>query len=497
MNQALVQDVVAEVMRRLGDRRPSHNGGGLRAGEDAPANDGLRRQAERHPHRIEVPIGELGVFENIDQAVGVATDAQKKLLRLSLDDRDGIVKLIKSIAKSKAHEWGKLELDETKIGRLDHKIEKLQILDGIPGVEFLRTDAFSGSKGLALDEYAPFGVIGCITPVTHSIPTLTCNAINMIASGNSMVINAHPSGANCAAIAVREYNKQISAKFGIDGLITCVLPPTLETAEHLFQHRGVPMLVVTGGAAVARAALSARKRAIVAGPGNPPVVVDETACLSNAADSIIKGAAYDNNLLCIGEKEVFCVESVFDKLVAQMEKHGAFQLTASQIESLTRAAFKPDKKDGKLHVNKDFVGKDPAFLADAAGVRIPPQTQILFGETTADHVFVQEEQMMPFVPFVRVKNVDEAIELALQAEHGYRHTAIIHSRNTATITKFGRLAATTIFVANGPSVAGLGGAAGEGYGSFSIATPTGEGITTPLTFTRSRRVTIAGAMRMI
>jgi aldehyde dehydrogenase len=497
MNQALVQDVVAEVMRRLGDRRLTSNGAGLRAGEDAPANDGLRNGAERHPHRIDVPIGERGVFQNMDQAVGAATEAQQKLLRLSLDDRDGIVKLIKSIAKAKAHEWGKLELDETKIGRLDHKIEKLQILDGIPGVEFLRTDAFSGSKGLALDEYAPFGVIGCITPVTHSIPTLTCNAINMIASGNALVINAHPSGANCAAVAVREYNQQISAKFGIDGLITCVLPPTLETAEALFQHRGIPMLVVTGGAAVARAALSARKRAIVAGPGNPPVVVDETACLANAADSIIKGAAYDNNLLCIGEKEVFCVESVFDKLVAEMEKHGAFQLNASQIESLTRAAFKPDKKDGKLHVNKDFVGKDPAFLADAAGVRIPPQTQILFGETTAGHVFVQEEQMMPFIPFVRARNVDDAIELALQAEHGYRHTAIIHSRNTQAITKFGRLAATTIFVANGPSVAGLGGAAGEGYGSFSIATPTGEGITTPLTFTRSRRVTIAGAMRMI
>ena len=496
MNQMLVQDVVAEVMRRLGDRRPSGNGG-VRAGEDAPANDGLRREAERHPHKITPPIGQAGVFDNIDQAVAAATDAQKKLLRLSMDDRDAMVKLIKSIARQKAHEWGKLELDETKIGRLDHKIEKLQILEGIPGVEFLRTEAFSGSKGLALDEYAPFGVIGCITPVTHSIPTLTCNAINMIASGNALVINAHPSGANCAAVAVAEYNKQINAKFGIGAILTCVLPPTLETAEALFQHRGVPLLVVTGGAAVARAALAARKRAIVAGPGNPPVVVDETACLSNAADSIVKGGAYDNNLLCIGEKEVFCVESVFDKLVAQMEKHGGFQLDSRQIDALTRAAFKPDPKDGKLHVNKDFVGKDPSFLADAAGVRIPPQTQILFGETTADHVFVQEEQMMPFIPFVRTKNVDEAIDLALEAEHGYRHTAIIHSRNTATITKYGRLAATTIFVANGPSVAGLGGAAGEGYGSFSIATPTGEGITTPLTFTRSRRVTIAGSMRMI
>jgi aldehyde dehydrogenase len=350
---------------------------------------------------------------------------------------------------------------------------------------------------LALDEYAPFGVIGCITPVTHSIPTLTCNAINMIAAGNSLVVNAHPSGANCAAVAIVEYNRQISQKFGIENLITCVLPPTLETAEAMFRHRDIPLLVVTGGAAVARAALHARKRAIVAGPGNPPVVVDETADLANAADCIIKGAAYDNNLLCIGEKEVFCVESVFDKLLGEMEKHGGYPLNDEQIARLTKAAFTISEKDGKPHVNKDLVGKDPSFLAEAAGVRIPPQTQVLFGVTKADHPFVQEEQMMPFVPLVRVKNVDEAIELALQAEHGYRHTAIIHSRNVDTITRYGRLAATTIFVANGSCLAGLGGDGGEGFGSFSIATPTGEGITTPLTFTRFRRVTMSGSLRMI
>ena len=490
MNQALVQDVVIEVMRRLGNRIPPADGG-VRGNENVPAP-----QAERQPQRVTAPVGQGGVFADIDQAVAAASEAQKKLVRLPLEDRDGVVKLIKSIAKQKAQEWGKLELDETKIGRLDHKIEKLQLQEGIPGVEFLVTHAHSGSKGVSLDEFAPFGVIGCITPVTHSIPTLTCNAINMIASGNALVINAHPSGANCAAISIQEYNRQIAGKFGIENLLTTVLPPTLETAEAMFRHRDIPLLVVTGGAAVARAALHARKRAIVAGPGNPPVVVDETACLANAAESIIKGGAYDNNLLCIGEKEVFCVESVFEKLLAQMEKHGGFPLNDRQVEALTKAAFNFDK-DGKPHVNKDFVGKDPAVLADAAGVRIPPQTQLLFGVTDANHAFVQEEQMMPFVPFVRVRDVDEAIERALQAEHGFRHTAIIHSRNVDAITKFGRLAATTIFVANASCLAGLGGPGGEGYGSFSIATPTGEGITTPLTFTRSRRVTISGALRMI
>ena len=494
MNQALVQDVVSEVMRRLGNR--SGGRGGVPAGESARAEEPKRAEAMRRPHAINEPIGEYGVFANVDQAVSAATEAQKKLVRLSLDDRDAIIKLVKRMAKENAQSWGKMELDETKIGRLDHKIEKLQILELVPGVEFLKTSAMSGSNGMCIEEYAPFGVIGIITPVTHSVPTLTANVINMVASGNAIVANPHPSGTQCAAHAVREYNKAIAAKFGIENLVTCIVPPTLETAEAIFNHRGIPLLVVTGGPAVARAALAAKKRAIVAGPGNPPVVVDETACLENAAASIVKGAAYDNNLLCIGEKQVFCVELVFDKLMQKMEKHGGFILNSSQIDALTKQAFKTDPKDNKQHVNKDYVGKDAAVLAQVAGVRVPPTTQLLVGETDKDHVFVQEEQMMPFVPFVRVKNAEEAIDLAIQTEHGYRHTAIIHSRNLDTITKFGRRANVTVFVVNGPSMSGLG-LGGQGYLSYSIATPTGEGITTPLTFTRNRRIMMTGSLRMI
>jgi aldehyde dehydrogenase len=492
MSQAIVQDVVAEVMRRLAQNKR----GGVRAGEDAAANEPQRRHTYDHPHGSSAPVGQFGVFAQVDDAVAAATDAQKKLLKLSMDDRDAIVKMIKAIAKENAQAWGKLELDETKIGRLDHKIEKLQILELVPGVEFLQTLAKSGSNGVCLEEFGPFGVIGVITPVTHSIPTLSANAISMIASGNSLVANPHPSATNCAAVAVREYNKAINAKFGIEHLITCIVPPTLESAEAIFNHRGISLLLVTGGPMVARAAMAAKKRAIVAGPGNPPVVVDETACLVNAATSIVKGAAYDNNLLCIGEKQVFCVESVFDKLMSEMTKAGAFILNRGQIEALTKQALPVDPKDGQPHVHKDFVGRDAAVLARAAGVSVPAGTQLLVGETDAAHPFVQVEQMMPFVPFVRVKNVEEAIDLALESEHGYRHTAIIHSRNMDTVTRFGRRAATTLFVVNGASPTGLG-LGGQGYLSYSIATPTGEGITTPLTFTRYRRVMIAGAMRMI
>ena len=489
MNASLVQDIVSEVMKRLSvDATPRHPS--VPAGETAAAE---RRTGDAH---AVVADNRYGIFDSVDRAVEAAADAQKKLLKLSLDQRDAIVKLIKRLASDNAKRWGEIEFAETRIGRLDHKIEKLQILSLVPGVEFLKTQATSGSNGVCLEEHAPFGVIGVVTPVTHSVPTLSANAVNMIASGNALVINAHPSGANCAAVAVRAYNQAIAGQFGIEHLIGMVVPPTIETADALFNHRGVQLLVVTGGPQVARAALACRKRAIVAGPGNPPVVVDETADLANAAKSIVAGASFDNNLLCIGEKQVFVVASVFEKLVDELKRAGAAQLNAEQIETLTRAALPVDPKDNKPHVAKKFVGQDPSILAMAAGTSVPRDTQLLFGETDFNHPFVQVEQMMPFIPLVRVANVEEAIDKAIESEHGYRHTAICHSRNLDTITRFGRRAGTTLFVVNGASPAGLG-LGGQGHLSYSIATPTGEGITTPLTFTRYRRVMMTGSLRMI
>jgi aldehyde dehydrogenase len=405
------------------------------------------------------------------------------------------VQCIRTICSGRAEELGREELEETRIGRLEHKVEKLKVIaDRIPGVEFLRTDASSGENGISLTEYAPFGVIGAVTPVTHSLPTLACNAINMLAAGNAVVCNPHPSGARIACKGVRLFNQAIHDTIGLDNLITIIATPTLESAKAIFDHREVKLLCVTGGPAVGRAALRSPKRAIVAGPGNPPVVVDETADLDNAARCIIEGASYDNNLLCIGEKEVFAVAAIFDELLEAMTRFRAVRLDRGQIEALTRAAFV--MKEGKSLVNKDLVGQDAPVLAKAAGVSVPADTLLLFGETDESHPFVAEEQMMPFVPFVRVPDVDTAIALAKKYEHGFKHTAIIHSRNLETVTRMGRELDTSLFIQNGPSMAGLG-SGGEGYLSFSIATPTGEGVTTPLTFTRQRRSTTVKAMRVL
>ncbi len=437
-----------------------------------------------------------GVYATADEAVAAASRALVEFSKVGIPERKKVIDRIRAICRDQAETLGREEFEETRIGKLDHKIDKLRIVaDRIPGVEWLKTDAFSGQDGIALEEYAPFGVIGAITPVTHSLPTLACNAINMLAGGNTVVFNAHPSGARIAAKGVRLFNRAFKEAIGISDLLTIIETPTLESAQAIFDHRDVKLLCVTGGPALARAALRSPKRAVVAGPGNPPVVVDGTADLSRAAAGIIAGASYDNNLLCIGEKEVFATNDIFDELCEWMVRHGAVRLDKSQVDRLCSVAFKTGE-NGKLMVNKDLIGQDAAVLARHAGLDVPASTPLLFAETDESNPFVSHEQMMPFVPFVRARCVDHAIDMAVIHEHGYGHTGVIHSRNLDTITRMGRRMGTTLFVQNGPSVAGLG-AGGEGYASFSIATPTGEGVTTPLTFCRKRRSSTVGSMRVI
>jgi aldehyde dehydrogenase len=433
----------------------------------------------------------FGVYERMEEACEAAHRSFEKLRDAGVSARRKAVNVIRRMCVANAKEWGEIELAETKIGRLDHKIEKLKICgDLVPGVEFLERMAFSGDFGLTIIDFAPWGVIGAVTPSTHSVPTLTGNAINMIAAGNAAVFNTHPAACNVAALAVRAYNEAIFQEIGISDLLTTVVKPTLESFDAMCKHPKVKLLCVTGGPGVVAAAMKAGKRAICAGPGNPPVVVDETADFDNAAKCIVQGAAYDNNLLCIGEKEVFVVESVADKLIAALKRAGAVQLDARQIEALADKAFvfPQGKGAGCPHpvVNRDLVGRDAAVLAKTIGLDVPPATQLLFGETKADHIFVEEEQMMPFIPIVRVPNVDAAIEAAIHAEHNYKHTAIMHSQNIRNLTKMAQAVDTTLFIKNGPCMTGLG-LGGEGFLSFSVATPTGEGVTTPMTFTRSRR----------
>ncbi len=262
-------------------------------------------------------------------------------------------------------------------------------------------------------------------------------------------------------------------------------------------HPKIAILVVTGGPAVVKTAMNSGKKVIGAGPGNPPVVVDETADIPKAAKDIVDGASFDNNVICICEKEILCVASVADQLKAEMKKHGAYELNEEQIRKITEIVISEPGCRGKEGASsKVYVGKTAAFIARSIDLNLPESTRLLLCEVGPDHPLVWTEQLMPVMPLVRVKDVDTAIDLAVEVEHGFRHTAIMHSLNIAKLSKMAKAMNCSIFIKNGPSYAGLG-HGGAGFASFTIASPTGEGVTRPRTFTRERRCTLVDYFRIV
>lgn len=419
-------------------------------------------------------VHEMGVFASLDDAVAAAKRAQQGLKSVAM--RQLAIHAIREAGEKHARELAELAVSETGMGRVDDKFAKnVAQARGTPGVECLSPQVLTGDNGLTLIENAPWGVVASVTPSTNPAATVINNAISLIAAGNSVVFAPHPAAKKVSQRAITLLNQAVVAAGGPENLLVTVANPDIETAQRLFKYPGIGLLVVTGGEAV---------------------VVDETADLPRAAQSIVKGASFDNNIICADEKVLIVVDSVADELMRLMEGQHAVKLTAAQAEQLQPVLLKNIDERGKGTVSRDWVGRDAGKIAAAIGLNVPDQTRLLFVETPANHPFAVTEMMMPVLPVVRVANVEEAIALAVQLEGGCHHTAAMHSRNIDNMNQMANAIDTSIFVKNGPCIAGLG-LGGEGWTTMTITTPTGEGVTSARTFVRLRRCVLVDAFRIV
>ena len=460
----------------------------------------LRGRAEASPPaQVEdcEPAGD-GIYPDVDAAVAAARSAFETYRSMGLKGRHRIIDAVRAAMRDRAEELARMAHEETGLGRTEDKILKNRlVIEKTPGPEDLEPRVWSGDQGLTVTEYAPFGVIGAITPTTNPTATIINNTIAIVSAGNAVVFNAHPAAKKVSAQNIRWINQAIVAAGGPPDLVTATPEPTIDSAQRLMNHPRVRILMITGGPGVVKEAQKTRKRSICAGPGNPPVVVDANADLELAGREIVRGASFDNNVICTDEKVVIAVDRATDELLRQLQKNNAYLLKEYELKKLERVIFTEMGVPGKPgRINPRWIGQNAGTILGEIGIQTGSDLRLVVADVPAEHSLVWTEQMMPVMPVVRVRTVDEAIDLAIRAEHGCGHTASIYSRDVNAITRMARDIDVSIFVANAANLAGLGDG-GEGYTSFSIASPTGEGLTRPRSFSRDRRMTVAGGLRIV
>ena len=471
----LIERIVSEVIKEL----------------QAPAASTPGRSLRELPGSASYPA-EYGIFPNMETAIAQAAQAQKQVARLSMATREKIIANIRKKTIENAGILSDMAVAETGMGNPMHKRAKHELVAAkTPGVEDISTTAFSGDSGLTLVERGPFGVIGAITPCTNPSETVLCNTIGMLAAGNTVVFNPHPAAVRASNYAVHLINQASFEAGGPENIAVSTARPTQESGNTLFNHPDIQLLVVTGGPGVVAAALKSGKRAIGAGAGNPPVLVDETADIKKAAADIVAGATFDNNLPCIAEKGIVAVQKIADELVHYLKQSGCYFANPREVEKLCETVL--EHKDGHVRLNRKCVGKSAEELLKMIGVTAKDEVSCIIFEGGEEHILIREELMMPILGIVRAKDINEGIRIAVKLEQGNRHSVHMHSKNVDNLTRFGQEADTAVFVKNAPSYAALG-YGGEGFCSFTIASRTGEGLTSASTFTKSRRCVIGESL---
>ena len=434
------------------------------------------------------PETTLGIFEEMNDAIAAAKEAQKVMQKMPMDFREKILTNIRKKTQDHAETLAKMAVEETGMGNVGDKILKHHLLaERTPGTEDITTTAWSGDRGLTLIEMGPFGVIGAITPCTNPSETILCNSIGMIAGGNTVVFCPHPAAIKTSQYAINLVNEASIEAGGPANVAVSVVNPTMEASKIMMSHKDIPLIAATGGPGVVTSVLSSGKRGIGAGAGNPPVLVDETADIKKAAKDIVNGCTFDNNLPCIAEKEVVAIDLIADELIYYMIEEGCYVISKEEQDRLTKTVLTPKG------LNRKCVGRDAKTLLSMIGVTAPEQTRCIIFEGPMEHPLISEELLMPILGIVRAKDIDDAIEKAVWLEHGNRHSAHMHSKNVENLTKFGKAIDTAIFVKNGPSYAALG-FGGEGFCTFTIASRTGEGLTSASTFTKRRRCVMSDSL---
>lgn len=419
----------------------------------------------------ELLAGEKRATGNADMMLQTAEWAAAAFARFDRKHIEAIARAAADVAYAHAGALADAAVKETGFGVAAHKKLKNELTSRGLFELYAKEDYCSAriKAELKMVELPrPAGIVFALTPSTNPVCSVYYKVLMALFTRNAIILSPHPMAKDCSVRAAKLMAAAAGEAGAPVGIIQVIEEPNLPLIDYVMKSPRVGVILATGGTPMVRSAYSSGNPAIGVGPGNAPVLVDDSADLNEAAKRIVTSKAFDNSILCTNESVVLAVDSIADRLLQSLKSAGAHVAKPEEVAALRDLLF------GKGSFNIAVLGKSAVEIGAQIGLRLPAQTQIILAEI--DRIGIDEplskEKLCPVLGFLRVPHAQAGITQAraLIRLSGAGHSAAIHSKHAPTIVKYGAAVKALRVVVNAPCSLGAAGYGTHLAPAFTIGT---------------------------
>ena len=436
---------------------------------------------------VQIPVAAEGLSEEriayLDRLVSQARTAAAVFTQFTQEDVDRIVKAIVLAGLEQAQPLARLAVEETRLGVMEDKVLKNMVATEF-AYNYVKDKRTVGvirefPERNLVEMAEPIGVIFSLTPITNPTSTVLFKCIMAIKTRNAVIFSPHPKAWRCCSEAVRIMYETALKHGAPEGVFSCLESHSLQDNAYLMRHKDVALIDATGGPGAVKAAYSSGKPALGVGPGNTPVYLEKTADLNTAVVDIIISKTFDNGTICASEQTLVIDDEIYDLVLKKFAELGAHICNEKETELLARTVIDPQTG----FMQPTAIGQKATDIARSVGLSVKPNTKLLIApiQGVGREYPLSVEKLFPLLAVYRAKSVDEALKVCIDVNHagGLGHTAVIFSRNDATIRKFGEVINAGRIIVNSPgSVGALGAVYNDLVPTFSFGCGTGGGNST-------------------
>ena len=365
-------------------------------------------------------------IDNLSIRMKELREAQREFATYSQEQVDKIFYEVSLVANKARFELAKMAVEETGMGVLEDKVIKNHyaaeyIYNAYKDTKtcgVIEEDKIFGIKKIA----EPIGVIAAVIPTTNPISTAIFKILLALKTRNAIIISPHPRAKDCTNYTAKMLLEKAVEAGAPKNIIGWIDVPSLELTNEVMHEADI--ILATGGPGMVKSAYSSGKPAIGVGAGNTPVIIDETADIKMAVNSIIHSKTFDNGMICASEQSVTVMESIYNEVKKEFAFRGCYFLKKDELNKVRKTII----VGGSL--NAKIVGQSAFKIAEMAGVSVPESTKILIGEVESVDISEEfaHEKLSPVLAMYKAKTFDEAIAKAerLVADGGYGHTSAIY-----------------------------------------------------------------------